>query len=374
MTSLIMLVIISRELLREGLGLEAVLMLAPFVFPISLQFSIPATTLYSVCMVFGRMSADGEVATVKAAGISPLMIIQPALVFGMIISPMAVLLGDLAVSWGQPGMDRVLFESIEDVVYRRLEAQHSWSSSKGLSIHVQGVEGRQLLFPVITLHSSGADSEPMTFTASQGKLELDTEQRNLNLKLFDCRVYGDFKGISRGEETFSIPLDRAIKKRTQGVKSPSNIPLRSVSTESAQQRQALTSQRRQLAVESAFAFSSGRWETLANGPGKKLVGEIGAGQSRLYRLQTEPWRRWAAGFSCLAFIAVGVPLAILFRSSDPWTTFGACFGPILLIYYPLFLFGLGEAKDGQLPPYSVWSGNLVLFIIAGVLTRKVWRY
>ncbi len=75
MTSLIMVVGISRQLLREGLGPDAIVRLAPFVLPISLQFAFPATSLFAICLVYGRMAADGEIATVKAAGISPIRVL-----------------------------------------------------------------------------------------------------------------------------------------------------------------------------------------------------------------------------------------------------------------------------------------------------------
>ncbi len=35
----------------------------------------------------------------------------------------------------------------------------------------------------------------------------------------------------------------------------------------------------------------------------------------------------------------------------------------LVVYYPLFIFGLDQSKAGTLPPYSVWIGNGVLMAI-----------
>ena len=80
------------------------------------------------------------------------------------------------------------------------------------------------------------------------------------------------------------------------------------------------------------------------------------------------------GFSCFFFVWLGIPLAINMRSADYWTSFGACFLPILLIYYPLFALGLDRAKNGMWPAYSVWLGNLVLFAFGLWLLRKVYRH
>ena len=68
------------------------------------------------------------------------------------------------------------------------------------------------------------------------------------------------------------------------------------------------------------------------------------------------------------------PLAIRRRNSDLMTTFGICFLPILVVYYPLFAYGLNRAKNGALPPYCVWLGNVVCLAIGAWLLRKVGRY
>ncbi len=147
-----------------------------------------------------------------------------------------------------------------------------------------------------------------------------------------------------------------------------------VAPEAKKQWLALETSRKQLAAATAVAFSTGQWDELASKTGLEYERQIYTGTDRLDRLRTEPWRRWAGGFSCLAFIMIGAPLAIIVRSADPWTTFGMCFLPILLLYYPLFLYGLDASKDGTLPPYSVWLGNIVLMMVSGLIVRRVWRY
>ena len=62
------------------------------------------------------------------------------------------------------------------------------------------------------------------------------------------------------------------------------------------------------------------------------------------------------------------------RASDYWTTFGRCFLPTLLMYYPLFILGLNQAKDAAIPPYGVWLGNVVLGAIGLILVARVRRY
>ncbi len=70
---------------------------------------------------------------------------------------------------------------------------------------------------------------------------------------------------------------------------------------------------------------------------------------------------------------MGLPLAIYMRNADYSMTFGVCFLPILLVYFPLFGLGLDQAKSGEWPAYSVWIGNLVLFAIGSYMIRVVYR-
>jgi lipopolysaccharide export system permease protein len=88
----------------------------------------------------------------------------------------------------------------------------------------------------------------------------------------------------------------------------------------------------------------------------------------------EPHRRWANGFSCLCFMAVGAPLAVLRRNAEFMTNFIICFMPILLCYYPLLMFSVSRAKSGSMPSETVWFGNIVLLLVGWWLYRKVKRY
>ena len=149
LTLLILLIGVGRELLRRGLGLVAIIQLLPFVLPISLQFAFPATALFSVCCVYGRMAADGEVATVKATGISPLTLLQPAIIFAALLSPAAVYFSDLGGLVGQawcqprgPDVDRGHRLSCpESPAFLHVGSRIFDSCSRGLRAHADSSDG-----------------------------------------------------------------------------------------------------------------------------------------------------------------------------------------------------------------------------------------
>lgn len=374
LTTIILLIAVARELIRKGLGPVAVLQLLPFAIPISLQHAVPATALFSVCCVYGRMAADGEVSTVKSSGISPLRLLQPAIVFAALLSPVAVYCSDTAVSWGKPGVKRVVLMSIEDIAYKVLKAQHSFTSDHGFSIHVRDVIDRRMISPTVIVRGRGDDA--FEVTASEGQLIMDEQRQALVLKLVDSKVVrGEgLQGIVPGESNFEIPLGNALADEDVSTISPSELPLRLISREKSQQRERTHAAIGQLAAFTGFALLKSRPADIGGTQASGIHRQLASSKHRLTRLQTEPWRRWAEGFTCFFFVIVGAPLAIIAKTSDYWTTFGMCFLPIILMYYPLYLFGLDQAKGGDLPPYGVWTGNVVLAGISSILMIRVRRY
>ena len=56
-----------------------------------------------------------------------------------------------------------------------------------------------------------------------------------------------------------------------------------------------------------------------------------------------------------------------------WTTIGFSFLPILVIYYPVFQYGVDRAKAGAFPPYAVWLGNVCVFAAGVFFLRRILR-
>jgi len=375
LTLLILMIGVGRELLRRGLGTVAIIQLLPYVLPISLQFAFPATALFSVCCVYGRMAADGEVATVKASGISPIKLVQPALIFAALLSPVAVYVSDLAVSWGRPGVNRVVLMSIEDIAYRVLQSEHTYTSEQGFSIHVRDVVGRKLIRPIVTVHNRGQDGS-RKLTAKEGELRLDPETQTLLLRVVDSQFDGGsaFHTEFPGEIEVEIPLSNAMRERSVSERSPSEVPLRLISGERIRTDNLSHATVGEMAAHLGFSLLTSRPEEIAGESGQSIQRALYSSKRRLVRLKTEPWRRWAWGFSCFFFVLVGAPLAMIAKTADYWSTFGLCFLPTLLLYYPLFIFGLEQAKDGVIPPYGVWMGNSILAMLGMMLIMRVRRY
>jgi lipopolysaccharide export system permease protein len=373
-TLILILAGVAKEGLREGLGLGPILRMIPYVVPVALQVSVPATILMATCSVFGRMSADNEIVAIKSLGISPLAVILPALAVAFIVSLVAVWINDIAVSWGRTNIYRVVVESVEEVAYSMLRTQGMYST-RSFSINVQGVSGRRLILPRIQIHA-GANSPGVSITASEAELRSDTQRNELSILLTNGTIDVDGRWSVAFPDTYEqvIPLLEATRKGNNSD-SPSVIQLSRIQAERETQQQQLHSQQRVAAATAAFQMMTGDFLNLGDRQGwQRRQDAMQGARSRLYRLRLEPWRRWATGFSCFFFVFLGTPLAIRMRTTNFFTTFAACFLPILLVYYPLLAFSVDRCKDGAVPPYTVWLGNLVLLLGGAFLLRRVLRY
>jgi len=158
--TLFMLVVgLVKEAQQQGLGLLQIARLVPFVLPEAMRFAVPGTMLFAVASVFGRMSATNEITALKAAGITPMAAIWPAIALAVVVSFISVWLNDVAVSWGRDGVRRVIVNSVEEIIYGRLRQQRSYSTPQ-VSINVKGVEGRRLIRPTLSFSRVAPAARP----------------------------------------------------------------------------------------------------------------------------------------------------------------------------------------------------------------------
>jgi lipopolysaccharide export system permease protein len=371
LTLVIILVLVGREAVRQGLGPGPVLRLIPYLLPNALCYAIPATSLFAACSVYGRISAANEVVALKSLGISPMRAIVPGLILATVLSFIAVLMNDLAFSWGHHGLQRVVVQSVEEIAYGVLRTQRSYSTDR-FAISVQDVDGKRLIRPTITFSGNGS-APTVTITAQEARLESNLDRNTLSIFLTN----GLFEA-GAASMVFPDTVERVIPltdaSRSGVSQSPSHLPLREIPEAMRVQRRTIRQLEESQVAEAAFAMITGELDELSE-PAWQHRGQILQDASvHLNRLHTEPWRRWASGFSCLCFVCVGAPLAIWLRHADFMSNFGLCFFPILVGYYPLFMSALDGAKGGTLPAFSVWLGNLICVAIGVWLTRKVLQH
>jgi len=373
MTAMMLIVGVVREATDRGLGGAQVARLIPYILPDMLRYTVPATLLFAVSSVYGRMAGSNEIVAVKSLGINPMVVVWPTFVFAFLLSLLTVWLNDVAVSWGRNGIQRVVIEAVDEIVYGMLRTKRSYAT-KQFSINVKAVDGRRLMLPKFWCQPSGGQPA-RTVMAEEAELRIDPEANVLTIEFRDATVnvaeYGFYAEFDHTE--VELPLQSADMKGDRSF-MPSQMPIRVIPKEIATALHDIKWFEQEMAAKSAYALLEGDYSYLVSDEWVALTYARQDKWNRLYRLRTEPHRRWSNGFSCLCFALVGVPMAILRRNSDYFTSFFLCFLPILLVYYPLLITAVNWAKDGDLPAASVWLGNCVLAASGFLMLRRVIRY
>jgi lipopolysaccharide export system permease protein len=364
-------VLIGKEAVDKGIGLGPLLRMAPYLLPQAMQFAVPGTMLLATTSVYGRMASYNEIVAIKSLGISPMAVIWPTLVLATLVSFVAVVLNDVAVSWGRLGVQRVFLASIEEVTYGQLRMRHTYNLGRA-NITVRDVEGHRLIQPTLIVQASG-DQPAWTISADEAELHLLPEEGKLIVRFHDLSLDGPLKWINPDTQEYVMSLEE-LTGSTSKNRSPSTYALAEIAPAIREQEELLGHIEQATVAQAAFGMLTGDFDSLSETAWKAHERETENAEVRLHRLQTEPWRRWANGFSCLCFVLIGVPVSVWLRFSEFIASFFVCFLPILVVYYPLLAVSVDQAKDGTFPPQSVWLGNVLLSLAGVWLLRRVNRY
>lgn len=369
---LMLIVGIADQARERGLGPEILIRLIPFLLPEALMFAMPATCLFSVCVVFGRMAADNEMIAINSMGLHQSVIIFPVLAMAFLLSLFAVWVNDVSFAWSFWGIEKVVLESSDKILYSVLKDQGSFKTSQ-FHIEVQAVEGRKLIQPIITVYtpdrSFRAVAEEATLTTDLNSHELQmTLQRGAIVD--ESNSKNTFRFDRDFKKSISLKSPEEFEKKSG---NPSHLYLSQISHAIEIQSEKLARLKEADAIRATSQMLTGDMIGLTNLDWADHIKDQDDAAHRLTRLHVVPHRRWANGFSCLAFAMIGIPVALRLKTANYATTFGVCFLPILLVYYPLFMFGLTGAKEGAMPPFAAWIGNITCMLIGAFLLYRQFK-
>jgi lipopolysaccharide export system permease protein len=360
LTLIVTVVMGINEGLKRGLPPMVMFYVMPYMMPEMLVITLPVSLLLAVSIVYGRMTGTNEVVALKSLGINPMVVVWPVIVFAFLLSLGTIWMQEIAAVWCRPSYSRVLAESAEEIAYGMLRANHSCTTFPQFSITVKDVVGEKLIQPTITIQDFRTAS---SFTVHAVEAEIHTDRQAQMLNIFcrhlDVDMEGEIRFNDPTEKCFSVPI--VNPGRAPGVLGHHRdwVAMYEIPDHIAQLKDAIAPLEKQREALEANG------QTLPEADGARLADLW----HLIYRLQTEPYRRLSNGFTCLCFVLIGVPVAMLWRHADVLTNFFVCFVPILAVYYPLLMLSEDLSTSGKLWPISFWMSNTV-FIASGILLLR----
>ena len=144
--SILILAGIVAEASQQGLKPSQILAAIPLLVPSFLPYTIPATTLFATCVVYGRLAHDNEILAIKAAGVNLLRVIWPAILLGMIMSAVTMGLYYRLIPYTHYLLRAAIMNDVEEYLYDMLKRDHCIRQPKlPYAMWVRQVQGTRLV-------------------------------------------------------------------------------------------------------------------------------------------------------------------------------------------------------------------------------------
>ncbi len=159
------------------------------VIPFSLMFSIPWGFLTAVLLVYGRLSADNELTSMRMAGMSLMRLSAPAIGIGVILAGFCY--------WVNIDVSPRAKQAIQDIMVRAAMVNPKGLLQQGQAITKLGdqeiyidhrKEGEDLLYGMHIYQKARPDEPAMQVHAKQVDVEVDETTKILSFTLYDTLI------------------------------------------------------------------------------------------------------------------------------------------------------------------------------------------
>ena len=332
---------LADYVINKGVELIYVWKLFLCLIPDLLSYAIPISVLTATLLAFGRLSSDNEIMAMRANGINLYRISMPAIIVGLFLSVLSIPLHDKIIPISHYKARMLLKEVGLRHPAAYLEAGTFIRGFKDYILFIYDiVYGKdKTVFKNVRVYQPQKDGPTRTIVAKRGELISLLDKNTIKLKLID--------GTS--EEPNPINPRHFYKLNFKTYYLTLTLDA-STMNESGKNTKEMT-------------FD----ELLQNADELK---KSGIDPTPLVR---RLHKRIASSFASLAFVLIGLPLAITTRRSEKSIGVGLAFG-LATIYWLLLAFGQVLATKDVLPIWlAMWFGNITLIVIGLIMMYFVMR-
>jgi lipopolysaccharide export system permease protein len=392
LTGLFLIGLVVQQASNLGLSMLQTLEAIPLLIPSTLPYTIPATTLFASCVVYGRVAHDNEAVAMKAAGVDLRTVLRPAILLGTITMVATFALAHTVIPRSQAALQRMLLKDPEELLYNLLKRDRTFKAGNfPYVIHVKDVIGRRLVDVVLKRKQMRTDANgreiptgdyDFVVRAREARLRVslpDGDQPGTQPMLFiepDRWVGGD------GSTQFSADTNRPIGVQLPEMFSqkemrnrPANIVWSELPARMREFRDVIEKLEGDLVRFGQLSAAADAATQVKIQTHMRSIKIHQQEQRRLMRnLENELYMRPALAIGCLVFAVIGCPVGIRANRADYLSTFVVCFLPAMAVYYPILLAGSNLGRDGKVPlPFGVFAADAIGALLSVVLTWKLIR-
>lgn len=352
-------------LVSQGVSFWLVVQLLLCLLPTLLTLTIPMSVLVAVLIGFGRLAVDNEILAMRTGGVNLMRLFVPVIIGACLIS--GVMIGanySLVPNLMYKGTD--LFYRLEFQVLTTLEPGRFYDDLGGrdvdltlyyserdpktndmIGVNMRLVGGLEKVAgqkeekarstEAVSTREEGAEAETV-IVASRGRIEAYPEQKAVQIRLFD----GSLHPIARHRPTQNIvlffkELKRTLRPKIGRIKGGGYVK---------------------------------RPKEMTIGELHKALKQPHIREGDRNKVRNQLAQRYSIPLACVAFVLIGMPLAIYIRPSGKSVGFAVSFG-LLFIYYLMLKWGTSLGEEGyRLATLAIFSPNILLGAVGCVLIRR----
>jgi lipopolysaccharide export system permease protein len=374
-TGILVMAGVVAEASQQGLTPTQILAAIPLLVPSTCPYTIPATTLFATCVVYGRLAHDNEILAIKSAGINVMTVIWPAIVLGAAMSGATMYLYWQLIPQTHYLLRTQFLNEVEESLYGMLKRDRCIRHPDlDYSIFVRQVQGRRLIDAIFKRRAKGTKHYDVIARAREAELRYDPTNHQVLVTMKHCQLFTENNSTAGYVQQKVWPVD--VPSDFASLKNPR--PRAMSYPDLLARRQEKIAEVEQEDMQIAIAVAKLATVSEAGSLPKHLENLRTARfqhQQEIYSLENELSLRPALSLGCLCFVIVGCPVGIWFSRSDYLSAFVTCFLPIVFVYYPLVLCGTNFAKQGRLPaPIALSAANALVMVVAFFLFRRLLKH
>jgi lipopolysaccharide export system permease protein len=374
LTGLILLAGIISEAMKNGLGPMQIAVAIPLMLPSLLPYTVPTTTLFATCIVYGRLSADNEFLALRAAGVHVAHVLWPGVFLGLLASAVTMGISLDAIPYTSYCLKSRVADDIEETLYSILRKDGCLRHFKlNYEIDVDSVQGRKLHDVVFKRRAPGGKGFDVIVRAREAELNVDLERGRILVHLYCGQIsqQGTVGVLEHQVMPVEIPDFLAHSGPKQRASDMTWSELFEYETKWQEDKEKLS---QQIDAHQSL-IERGRGAPHYRKHVEDLTNEHKTRESQILAIRTERHQRVTLAMGCFCFALVGCPIGIWFSKSDYLSSFITCFLPIVTIYYPLLFCTLNLSRAGKLEPWAgVYAANVLMLLVGTVLFRRLSRH
>ena len=331
------------EYVSNGVDIGTAMMFMVYVLPIAMAFTIPWAALVSIMLVFGRLSADNEITAMRACGVSILQIVAPIIMLAFMLTCICLYL-QLEVGPRYLGKAQTVVKSVAvDHPLALFEPGIPIDFNDfSMFIDQKNAETGEIKgIQVYRLNKNNRRIE-QDVTASSGKIVVDKEAQIMNIVLQNATIIAyENDDDPHPRRSFGKEMSFAIEYGKQFNSKRISLRDKHLGYEGLYARSIMMRQRNQ--------------------------------PERICEIETELNQRVALALAPMAFLLLGLPMAI--RTSRRETSIGLFLSVLLAGLY----FGSVLVSDSlksftwAFPQYIVWIPPALYQIFGAIYIMKIAR-